>query len=43
MSVAPAAPVPTPAPTPLGSQPVMQDQVYAPQAADPGAFKIPGT
>ena len=29
-------------PTSLGSQPAMQDQVYAPQAADPSAFKIPG-
>ena len=28
---------------PLGAQPAMQDQVYAPQVADPGAFKIPGT
>ena len=28
---------------PLGAQPAMQDQVYAPQAVDPGAFKIPGT
>ena len=27
---------------PLGAQPAMQDQVYAPQAVDPGAFKIPG-
>lgn len=26
----------------LGSQPVMQDQVYHPQASDPSAFKIPG-
>lgn len=29
-------------PTSLGPQPAMQDQVYAPQVADPGAFKIPG-
>lgn len=29
-------------PTSLGSQPAMQDQVYAPQVSDPGAFKIPG-
>lgn len=28
--------------TSLGPQPAMQDQVYAPQAADPSAFKIPG-
>lgn len=28
--------------TPLGNQPAMQDQVYVPQASDPGAFKIPG-
>ena len=26
----------------LGPQPAMQDQVYAPQVSDPGAFKIPG-
>ena len=38
----PAAPAPEPTPTPLGNQPAMQDQVYAPQAADPSAFKIPG-
>lgn len=31
-----------PQPTSLGQQPAMQDQVYNPQAADPGAFKIPG-
>ena len=35
----PVAGAPT---TPLGSQPAMQDQVYHPQASDPGAFKIPG-
>ena len=40
--IEPAAPTPEPAPTPLGPQPAMQDQVYAPQASDPGAFKIPG-
>lgn len=43
--IEPAAPAPetTPeAPTSLGPQPAMQDQVYTPQAADPGAFKIPG-
>ncbi|MDO4742240.1 MAG: hypothetical protein Q4A79_02595 [Candidatus Saccharibacteria bacterium] len=28
--------------TPLGPQPSMQDQVYVPQATNPGAFKIPG-
>lgn len=27
---------------PLGPQPAMQDQIYNPQAADPGAFRIPG-
>ena len=27
---------------PLGPQPAMQDQVYNPQASNPGAFKIPG-
>lgn len=41
-TIAPAAPTPEPAPTPLGQQPAMQDQVYAPQVANPGAFKIPG-
>ena len=40
--IIPAVPPVEPAPTSLGSQPAMQDQVYAPQAADPGAFKIPG-
>lgn len=40
--IAPAAPATEPAPESLGNQPSMQDQVYAPQAADPGAFKIPG-
>ncbi len=43
--IEPAAPAPEPtveAPTSLGPQPAMQDQVYTPQAADPGAFKIPG-
>lgn len=38
--------VPLPPPPPLdmnlGPQPAMQDQVYAPQVADPGAFQIPG-
>ncbi len=37
-----ASPMPEPTPEPLGSQPAMQDQVYQPQASDPGAFKIPG-
>ena len=40
--IMPAAP---PAPETLeslGSQPAMQDQVYGPQSADPGAFQIPG-
>lgn len=40
--IAPAAPATESTPEPLGAQPAMQDQVYAPQAADPGAFKIPG-
>ena len=40
--IVPATPTPEPAPEPLGPQPAMQDQVYAPQASDPGAFKIPG-
>ncbi len=31
-----------PGPDSLGAQPAMQDQVYAPQVADPAAFKIPG-
>ena len=45
----PAPSAPTEAPqsisdpaAPLGPQPSMQDQVYAPQASDPSAFKIPG-
>ena len=33
---------PEPAPTTLGSQPAMQDQIYAPQASNPSAFRIPG-
>ena len=37
-----AAPIPEPTMPPLGPQPAMQDQVYAPQVSDPGAFKIPG-
>ena len=32
-----------PAVQPAVAQPVMQDQVYTPQAVDPSAFKIPGT
>ena len=40
--ISPAMPVQEPTPEPLGAQPAMQDQVYAPQASDPGAFKIPG-
>lgn len=32
----------TPEDEPSVKQPAMQDQVYTPQAADPGAFKIPG-
>lgn len=39
--IQPAAPVTSQA-EPLGAQPSMQDQVYTPQASDPGAFKIPG-
>ena len=42
MPVEPAAPATEPTPEPLGDQPAMQDQVYGAQAADPGAFKIPG-
>ncbi len=38
----PAAPTPEPSQTFLGPQPAMQDQIYAPQVADPSAFKIPG-
>ena len=41
--ITPATPVVEPTLTSLGSQPSMQDQVYGAQAADPGAFKIPGT
>lgn len=40
--IEPATPATEPTPEPLGNQPAMQDQVYNPQAADPGAFKIPG-
>lgn len=40
--IAPAMPAVEPTPEPLGAQPSMQDQVYAPQVSDPGAFKIPG-
>lgn len=40
--IEPAAPVNEPKPTSLGEQPAMQDQIYGPQGADPGAFKIPG-
>jgi hypothetical protein len=40
---APAAPAPeVPSPVAMGGQPAMQDQVYNEQAANPGAFKIPG-
>jgi hypothetical protein len=39
--IAPAMP-PVENPTNLGAQPAMQDQIYAPQASDPGAFRIPG-
>ena len=31
-----------PAPAALGPQPAMQDQIYGAQAANPGAFQIPG-
>lgn len=37
-----AAPETQTEPMYLGQQPAMQDQVYTPQAVDPGAFKIPG-
>ena len=40
--IQPATPPMEPAPASLGPQPAMQDQVYAPQVNDPGAFKIPG-
>ncbi len=40
--IEPATPVEEPTPEPLGPQPSMQDQVYRPQASDPGAFQIPG-
>lgn len=40
--ITPASPAVEPTPTSLGPQPAMRDQVYAPQVADPGAFKIPG-
>ncbi|MBO7132231.1 hypothetical protein J6V85_03195 [Candidatus Saccharibacteria bacterium] len=44
-TMAPVTPTVTPvaqAQTPLGAQPSIQGQAYAPQATDPGAFKIPG-
>ena len=40
--IQPATPPMESAPASLGPQPAMQDQVYAPQVNDPGAFKIPG-
>lgn len=40
--IEPATPPAETTPTSLGPQPAMQDQVYAPQVNDPGAFKIPG-
>lgn len=40
--IRPATPPTESTPTSLGPQPAMQDQVYAPQVNDPGAFKIPG-
>ena len=40
--ITPAEPAPEPTPEPLGPQPSMQDQVYAPQVSNPGAFQIPG-
>ena len=40
--ITPENAAPSPSSSFLGSQPAMQDQVYAPQASDPGAFKIPG-
>ena len=40
--IAPAAPPVPETPMPLGEQPAMQDQVYAPQVNDPGAFRLPG-
>ena len=40
---APEAAAPeVPSPVEMGGQPAMQDQVYNEQAANPGAFKIPG-
>lgn len=40
--IQPATPPMESAPASLCPQPAMQDQVYAPQVNDPGAFKIPG-
>ena len=40
--IQPAMPTTMPAVDSLGAQPAMQDQIYAPQVSDPGAFKIPG-
>ena len=39
---APAAMPEVPSPVTMGGQPAMQDQVYNQQAANPGAFQIPG-
>lgn len=40
--IAPATPEPEPEHSYLGSNPAMQDQLYPPQANDPGSFQIPG-
>ena len=40
--IVPATPAVEPTLEPLGAQPAMQDQIYTPQASDPGSFKIPG-
>ncbi len=39
---APVAAPEVPSPVEMGGQPAMQDQVYNQQAANPGAFQIPG-
>ncbi|MBQ6461270.1 hypothetical protein IJJ36_02465 [Candidatus Saccharibacteria bacterium] len=40
--VSDAIATPEATPAPLGPQPAMQDQVYAPQVSNPDAFRIPG-
>ena len=41
--IEPATPEPEPEHSYLGSNPAMPDQLYPPQANDPGAFQIPNS